>query len=81
MRAVLEVHLNIQGTRLTKGGEFNLGYNQSGAQFAYDWIKNIKHDTGFRPTAIEKVLFNGNDITDQVKETENRPIPDLPFSW
>jgi hypothetical protein len=81
MRTVIEVHLNIQGTRLSKGGEFNLRYKQSVPEFAYEWIQQIKKDTGFRPTLIEKVLFNGNDITDHVKEIENRPIPDLPFSW
>jgi hypothetical protein len=82
MRVVIEVHLNLQGTRLSKGGEFNLKYNQSVAEFAYEWIKSIKRETGYRPTIIEKVLVNGDDdITDKVKEIENRPIPDLPFKW
>jgi hypothetical protein len=81
MRVVIDVHLNIQGTRLSKGGEFNLRNNQSIPEFAYEWIKNIKHDTGYRPTVIEKVLSNGDDITDQVNEIENRPIPDLDFLW
>jgi hypothetical protein len=82
MRVVIKVHLNIQGTRLSKGGEFNLRYNQNVAEFAYEWIRSIKKDTGYRPTLIEKVLVNGDDdITDQVKEIENRPIPDLDFLW
>jgi hypothetical protein len=82
MRVVIEVHLNIQGTRLLKAGDFNLRYNQNVPEFAYEWIRSIKKDTGYRPTLIEKVLVNGDDdITAQVREIENRPIPEinLPF--
>jgi hypothetical protein len=82
MRVVIEVHLNIQGTKLLKAGDFNLKYNQSVPEFAYEWIRQIKRHTGYRPTIIEKVLVNGDqDITAQVREIENRPIPDLPFKW
>jgi hypothetical protein len=78
----LQVTLNIKGTRLTKAGHFTLRYNQSVPEFAYEWIKNIKQDTGHRPTIIESVLINGtDDITNQVIVIESRPISDmgLPF--
>lgn len=82
MRVVLEIDLNIHGTKLRQGGEFNLRYNQSIPEFAYSWIQQTKRETGYRPTIIEKVILNGSeDITDQVRAIESRPIPDLDFLW
>jgi hypothetical protein len=82
MNITIEVHLNIQGTRLSKGGNFNLKYNEDVPIFAYNWINQIKRETGYRPTIIEKVLVNGdNDITLLVKSIDEAPIPDLDFLW
>lgn len=82
MRITIQVDLNIEGIRSTLGGEFNLRYNESIPQFAYNWIKQIKKDTGYRNTIIEKVTLNGtDDITDKVKAIEEAPIHDLDFLW
>lgn len=45
---------------------------------AYQYIQSIKRETGYRTTFIEKVMVNGKeDITAEVKEIENRPIPPI----
>jgi hypothetical protein len=78
MRITIEVHLVIGGIRSTNGGEFNIRYNQDISQFAYDWIKQIKRDTGYRDTVIEKVIVNGtDDLTDQVRKIDESPIKEL----
>jgi hypothetical protein len=84
MRITIDVHLIVNGTKSLKCGEFNVNKNEDIALFAYGWIKHIRRETGYygRQSIIEKVIVNGDqDITEQVKEIDAAPIPDvdLPF--
>lgn len=88
MKITIEVHLNIEGSRMMSGGEFDVNKkdfekdaNFTAAVFAYQFIEQIKNETGHRDTIIEKVIYDGvNDITEITKQI--RPIVDdsiLPF--
>jgi hypothetical protein len=82
LRVTIDIHLKIDGISNALGGEFNVRWKEDIPGVAYEWIRKIKMDTGFRKTVIEKVVYNGdNDITDLVKAIDERPIPNdnLPF--
>jgi hypothetical protein len=84
MRITLDIHMVVNGIRSMKCGEFNVKNTEDIPRFAYDWIKNNRMETGYfgNQSIIEKVIYNGkHDITHQVKEIDNAPIPDdnLPF--
>jgi hypothetical protein len=45
---------------------------------AYQVVRSIKRETGYRTTLIEKVIVNGTeDISEEVKKIESMPIPPL----
>lgn len=75
----LEVYLKIDGMGTYSSGAFQVKSKKTVADAAYDFIKQIKRETGYRPTSIEKVIVNGTeDVTEAVLELENRPLPDVP---
>jgi hypothetical protein len=51
---------------------FGVGYNKVKA--AHDMIRKIRRDTGFRPVEIIKITANEEDITEEVKEYDERGI-------
>ncbi|MEW8986495.1 MAG: hypothetical protein AB2401_05745 [Bacillus sp. (in: firmicutes)] len=64
------------------GGDFKVWREEDIPMIAYQWIKKMKMETGFRPTIIEKVIWNNEkDITEQVLKIVQAPLPsdDLPF--
>jgi hypothetical protein len=74
----LEIHLNIDGTGMFSRGSFKVKTNNDISQVAYAYIKSVKHETGYRPMRIEKVILNGTeDITASVIEIDNQPVPDI----
>ena len=74
----LEVHLIIEGTGLAARGRFSARSKKEIPIVAHQYIKSIKRETGYRTTFIEGVMVNGTvDITEEVKEIENRPIPPM----
>ncbi|WP_066385475.1 hypothetical protein [Neobacillus mesonae] len=78
MKFTLEVHLNIEDTGIFSGGNFYAKNKSEVPRVAYQFIQGIKQETGYRKTLIEKVIVNGTvDITEEVKEIENRPIPPM----
>lgn len=78
MRINLEVHLRIDRNRGLKRGEFNVKREADIVQLTYDWVKYTKKETGYRKTIIEKVTWNEeNNITDQVRQLNEAPLPDL----
>jgi hypothetical protein len=84
MRITLVIHMLVNGIRSMKCGEFNVKKSEDIPRFAHDWIKSIRMETGYfgNQSIIEKVIYNGkHDITHQVKEIDNAPIPDLDFPW
>jgi hypothetical protein len=81
MRASIDLHLVINGTRTLRRGDFQLQWNENVTTVAHNWIRQIRKETGHH-AVIEKVIVDGDkDITDTVKEIDARPIPDLPFHW
>lgn len=78
MEFSVEVHLRIDGTGMLSGGTFKARSRRQIAEAAYEYIRRIKYETGYRHTVIEKVIVNGEtDITEEVKNIENLPIPGL----
>jgi hypothetical protein len=74
----LEIHLNIEGTGMFSRGSFKARTYSDIPHVAYAYIKSVKHETGYRPMKIEKVLLNGTeDITASVIEIDNEPIPEI----
>jgi len=82
MKLNLAIHLNIDGNRITKRGEFTVWKEEDIPKLAHDWVRYTKNETGHRKTEIEKIVWNNeHDITDKVRQLDNAPIPDidLPF--
>ncbi|MEH7158976.1 hypothetical protein [Neobacillus drentensis] len=74
----LEVHLIIEGSGLVAKGRFSTRNNKEIVNVAHNYIRSIMHDTGYRRTFIEKVIVNcTEEITEEVREIENRPIPPM----
>ena len=82
MRIKLEVHHIIDGSRGMQAGSFDVRYKEDIPNLAFQWIKRIKFETGYRKTIIEKVIWNNeHDITQEVIALIKAPLPDdnLPF--
>ncbi|NMD71070.1 hypothetical protein HHO41_12255 [Bacillus sp. DNRA2] len=82
MNINLQLNLNIDGNRCSCGGDFKVYRETEIPQLAYQWIQQIKKDTGYRTTLIEKVIWNNEkDITEEVNKLAKASIPfdDLPF--
>lgn len=78
MRIVIRVDLSIDGVKLTKSGPFTARRVEDIPGVAYEWIRSIKKDTGYRKTEILKVVYDGDkDITEKVKEIDEAPVPDM----
>lgn len=88
MKIHLEVHLNIEGNRTLQRASFDVNKKEyeNDSEFtagvvAYQWIEQIKRETGYKETEIELVKLDGTqDITETVRKI--RPIvppDDLPF--
>jgi hypothetical protein len=74
----LEVHLCIEGTRMLSKGRFAARHKSEIPLLAYQVVRSIKRETGYRTTLIEKVIVNGtDDISEEVKKIESLPIPPL----
>jgi hypothetical protein len=82
MRFSLQVDLVIEGVRNSLGGYFNASQEYEIPAIAYQFIKQIKRNTGYRETCIQNVMVGGiEDITDKVIDIENKPILDLDCLW
>jgi hypothetical protein len=80
MKASINVHLIVNGTRTLKRGSINVLRLEDIPKVAHNWIRQIRKETGYygQQSIIEKVIADGNqDITEQVKEIDNRPIQPL----
>lgn len=74
----LEVHLFIEGSGLVAKGRFSTRNKKEIANVAHKYIRSIMHETAYRRTFIEKVIVNGTvEITEEVKEIEDKPIPPM----
>jgi hypothetical protein len=74
----LEVQMKIGGTGVLSGGRFRAHNQKEIPKVAHQYIRQIKYDTGYRDTVIEKVTVDGTeDITSAVIEIDTQAIPDL----
>ncbi|EIJ79094.1 hypothetical protein PB1_16094 [Bacillus methanolicus PB1] len=80
MKIKLTVHLDIEGQKLMQSGSFSARREEDIPGIAYEWIQQIKRETGYRDTRIEKVIVdNEKDITEEVRAINKTPIPDIDF--
>ena len=70
----IAVHYVANGCRILQRGEFPVmpsnyikDEKREAARIAYDFIEQIRRKNSYRIT-LEKVLYNGNDITDMFKD-------------
>lgn len=82
MNVTIDLHLSIDGIRNGMAGVFQIRRKEDIPVTAHNWIKQIKKETGYRPTVIERVIVNGDqDITEEVKKIDEAPIPELDLPW
>jgi hypothetical protein len=78
MRINLQIHLDIEDQNVTRSGSFTVRKAEDIPEIAYEWIRQIKRETSYRDTHIEKVLVNSEkDITEEVRKIDEAPIPDM----
>jgi disulfide oxidoreductase YuzD len=80
MKASINVHLVVNGTRTLKCGVFQVSRSEDIPKVVHDWIRKIRRETGYYglQSIIEKVIVDGDqEITDIVKVIDNRPIQPL----
>jgi hypothetical protein len=76
MRASIDVHLIVNGTRTLKRGDFNVLRTEDIPKVAHEWIRRIRRETGYygNDSIIEKVIVDGDqDITFEVKVLDETP--------
>jgi hypothetical protein len=81
MRVNLEIVLEIDNTGVVQGGVFYARNKMDVIRVAYEYIQQLKRETGMRPTVIASVKVNGqHDITQWVRDYRV-PLNDdiLPF--
>jgi hypothetical protein len=77
MKASIDVHLVVNGTRTLKRGDWPVKRKEDIPKVAYDWIMRIRRETGYYgdESIIEKVIVDGDhDFTDKVKEIDEAPL-------
>jgi hypothetical protein len=77
MRASINVHLVVNGTRTLKRGVFNVLQIEDIPKVAHNWIRQIRRETGYygEDSIIEKVIVDGDkDITFEVKVIDEAPL-------
>jgi hypothetical protein len=80
MKIILTVHLDIEGQKLMQYGDFTARREEDISGIAYEWIQQIKRETGYRQTHIEKVIVDSEkDITEKVRALDEAPIPNIDF--
>lgn len=78
MRFKVDIHLNIDGAGMLTFRECNARNINELAPVVYECIRSIKRETGYRHTVIHKVIVNSSDdITEQVRAIDNKPIPEM----
>jgi hypothetical protein len=62
MKASIDVHLVVNGTRTLKRGDFNVLRSEDIPKVAHNWIRQIRRETGYygEESLIEKVIVDGD---------------------
>jgi hypothetical protein len=77
LKASIDVHLVVNGTRTLKRGDFNILRVEDIPKVAHDWIRKIRRETGYygNESIIKKVIVDGEkDITFEVKVIDEAPL-------
>jgi hypothetical protein len=77
MKASIDVHLIVNGTRTLKRGVWPVKSVEDIPVVTYNWIRQIRRETGYYgdESIIEKVILDGDqDITDRVREIDKAPL-------
>jgi hypothetical protein len=77
MRASIDVHLIVNGSKTLIRGDFNVLRSEDIPQIAHNWIRQIRRETGYygEDSLIEKVIVDGEkDITFEVKVIDETPL-------
>ncbi|MBY0098782.1 hypothetical protein [Mesobacillus maritimus] len=78
MMVPLEVRIRIEETSIYSCGYILIRNKSDLSRSAYDYIQNIKRETGYRNTFIEKVVVNGTeDLTEEVRKIINLQLPTI----
>lgn len=71
MNVVIQIHYIAEGTKVLQRGSFP-AKGRKPEKVAYDWWRELKREMPVE-IAIEKVIADGEDITEKVKEMEKAP--------
>jgi hypothetical protein len=77
MKASINVHLVVNGTRTLKRGIFTVLRSEDIPKVAHNWIRQIRRETGYygEDSLIDKVIVNADkDITFEVKAIDEAPL-------
>lgn len=77
MKASIDVHMIVNGTRSLKRGEWQVKRKEDIPKVAHEWIRRIRRETGYygNESIIEKVIVDGDkDITSEVKAIDEAPL-------
>jgi hypothetical protein len=77
MKASINVHLVVNGTRTLKRGVFTVLRSEDIPKVAHNWIRQIRRETGYygNESIIEQVIVDGDkDITFEVKVIDEAPL-------
>jgi 2-keto-4-pentenoate hydratase/2-oxohepta-3-ene-1,7-dioic acid hydratase in catechol pathway len=75
MNVLITIHYISNNNKVMQRGSFPLG-RKSKEQVAYEWLKQIKREMPYYEE-LEKVICDGEDYTEKVKEFEKKKLKDL----
>jgi hypothetical protein len=63
-----------------QSGSFTVMKEEDIPKIAHEWIRQIKRETGYRSTHIEKVIVDiEKDIKEKVRALDEAAIPNIDF--
>jgi D-mannonate dehydratase len=77
MKASINVHMIVNGTKSLKRGSFQVSRSEDIPKVAHEWIRRIRRETGYygEDSLIEMVIVDGDkDITFEVKVIDEAPL-------
>jgi glycerol-3-phosphate dehydrogenase len=72
MKVLIAIHYISSDNKVMQRGTFPLK-GKTKEQVAYEWLRKIKKEMPYYEE-LEKVLADGEDITNKVKELEKAPL-------
>jgi hypothetical protein len=72
MNVTIEVHYITNDNKVMQRGSFPLRRKKP-EEVAYEWFRQIRREMPFG-AELEKVIVDGEDLTELVKELDNAPL-------